>query len=283
MSGAYIIQDRHDDYVKWKYTENASEIINAPFDGLVFISEEKDKATIIRLLIDTMNYPKLILDNIEIFDFVESDYHLKNIKLWTNPQIDYGHLYYHLEELKRYILQSQKPFEYNWSYLDNGFRKKLNQLGLYVRPTKKILEYNPKKAEIQLSRVKKPKKTPNYLKYHHLAALASALRRVISDSTKIWISTSPVRRYNTKKSYSDEILIMADLCNIIFKKNSYRNFKVFKEAMAAWKETTDKKIFSENFIKWMDYESSLKPTKKTIDKWNVKLKPKAVFKISNAK
>jgi len=260
--------------ITWRYSDNPKEIIDAPIDDVIFLdpNDDKNHSGIRQKILDRTNIDPLFL----------------------KPKLDIYRGYEFEENTKTladYIKDTGCNFNYKNLISDPIYsdeKDRLNNAQLYIRPTKKLLEYNPilakRQYQIRHSLLKKKKIIPYGLALAHLQAVQYELQKVLRYNLDLDILYREGWKSSRRKSgISYFILILIDFYNMFFPKNSYRNFEKYKELIKIWKDTPKEKreLYPKEFIKWMNSEEKIKPRPTQTQRYDIIKKPKlSTFKIS---
>ena len=298
---AYIKQketnNQREDIIRYNLSDSEEEILNAPASDTIFVDSagesgfEQSKAELQRRYPltnpDVEKYPSLYEMHIR------SNYQYSMVTINLNPRLNislatYKYGYYlagqEFIDLVSYI-KDHKKISYNFRInIEN--KKRLNKNGIYVRPVKKILEYNPEAARKQIKTTKKTHtKIKNNVGYHDLQAAIYGLQRILMNNIRL-----EIKHYDyigkTKNNICKDIVFHADLCNIFLKEGIYRKEISFNVIKKQWKKLKrDQKMkYPKVFRSFMNKEIKIKLSEKPVQPYQIKAKQKAnVFKLSNYK
>ena len=288
---------------KWEYCDDPEKIISAPIDDTVFVKEGDDEAHSATLLtiVEKLGLNPIILDHIALFDVIFKISPGTNFYVNSDPSLILnGHSFAgYIPEFSNYIKATGIDYNYrDWNaHISFHNKAEFNKNGIYVRPVKKLLCYNPILAKRQSDIIKAAQKkrdkaakiAPAQITAWHFEAFYQILKRIFTYNLEFTIAFSMQRSYRTKVWYANKILELVDLCNLFFKKHAYRDFPQFKSLVKVWKTTTDinKQAYSKKFIEWVEKEASIKPRpkKNEVHVYNPVFKPKLLekFKASGLK
>lgn len=292
---AYILQppeENKDHIVTWLCSTEVDNILNAPIDDVIFVDEDDKNHNIARQkMIDRLNIDPHILKHKNIFNIFQRTYPHNYIIINTQPTlVTSGYIIRdNAMEFANYLRDSKKTINYDSSinYMPSDTKDKLNKVGIYIKPTKKLFEYNPVLAKRQYKlRHSKKKKSP--IKYDllcgDLESLKSEFERILSYNIDLTIKYREGSNSSRRKNgISYCILILIDFYNMFFQKNSYRNFETYKKIITLWKNTPEekRKLYPKEFIKWINAEAKIKLKPKKQEQYWIHKKPKlSIFKIS---
>lgn len=291
-----------DTSMRWEYTQDAETIVKAPINDVIFVNEDDNKNhdLVRQEILNRSNIDPVILKHQKIFKVFATEYAHRVFETSIDMELDLARGYDYESNTKvfaeyikdiGYSFKSRKIMQFVlWN---NSFKDLLNKANIYIRPIKKIFEYNPKLAKRQFKiridrRKRKPKTSKSNLAREVLQAFNGDLHRIFPHNIDVsirfrdgWDSS------RTKIGLSRSILVLIDFYNFFYQKNSYRNFGSYKTMITIWKNITDqqRQLYPKEFIQWMNTESKikLKPHPK-LQLYNIEKKPKLnIFKISKLK
>ena len=286
--------------IDWKYSEDIESVINAPINDVIFVAEndDEDHKNTRQKILDCCNIDPVFLKYQKLFDVFDTDYPRRRFLIETQPQLKITNGYDYKKNvtiLSQYIKEFEPSFKnrHIMPYIlsDQKLKNELNKNGIYIRPVKQMLEHNPVRAKHQLHIRNNRKKKPNiykiFLQRNDLQAFQSELWRIFSRNIELSIRyRDGLNSSLTKNGICRSILVLTDLYNILFQKNSYRSFESYKKLIIIWESTIEKKRkeYPEEFIKWITIEKTYKLKPKIIETYWTTKKPKLkVFKNSKIK
>jgi hypothetical protein len=272
----FTITEQDDDTALWQPVKDPQKILEA--ESVVFGEDEKEILNKITALYPTDNFPHLTqrvtlsYSNSYAHHRISGTSEYANrITVQLNPkiQIDPHHLHKdeYFQEFCQYIKENGPyNFDDNMYYpFTQLYKHRLNDYGIYVRPVKKILEYNPKLAKAQIqNKTQKKKKFKEKTTRDDLRQLTYDLENFLNTGNKILFR----RGYaidSTKKDLPGYILCLISLFQrIVIPSTGYRKLKSFQCIRNCWNPDD----FPENFNKFM--ETELKKRKPKVQDINPK-------------
>ena len=283
--------------VRWTYSEDAQEIINAPINDVIFVDENDDKhhKNTRQKILNRCNIDPLILKHQQIFKIFLIDYPLKQFHIETKPRLELHKGYdeeLNAKVFSEYIRDIDNSISYKGMFhyaVSNNEKDRYNNAGIYVRPIKKIFEYNPVMAKRQYDLRHSKKEIPAYsfMQRNDLQSFQSELQRMFRRNLEVQIIyRDGWQSGHTKRGISSSIVVLIDFYNLFFQKNSYRNLNSYKNLIKKWKTTSQQKReeYPKKFFQWVNTEEKIKLKPKQEQEYWTKKKPKLkIFKTSKLK
>jgi hypothetical protein len=155
---------------------------------------------------------------------------------------------------------------YGWPRFSNPSVKQiLNAHEIYVRSTKKILEYNPKLALKQRQRIKKSKPQEDFLRSNQIQRCIHSLEHLLVTQANLDIRR-PYRFSKTKFDFSSYLTLLVNIAQkAIIPSHGYRHIDSFQQLVSQWKVTSGyrRNAFPENFRQLMATELKGKKPRQT--------------------
>jgi hypothetical protein len=276
---AYTIKAQTEFTAIWIKIKNDQDILNA--DPIIFADDTEDaKAKIhnFHQLDDdfALKYPNLA----NRFQHAYSD----KIQINLTPDNNFStyQIFRSTQNFKEFVefIKEQKSYDYsNHPSEDKSqryiairfsqpyYKEKLNNQGIYVRPVKKILEYNPQLAAKQLKRSQNPKKriSKNQIPADRIWLLQNDLEYAICDKQRLVAINKTWKYDKTIKSTSTYCIVLIGIFEkILIPPRAYRKFRSFHEIRKKWPQISDKERdrYAANFKVFMDKEVKKKAARK---------------------
>jgi hypothetical protein len=252
MTCAYILKenDENDGCLNFHLTNNEDEILKTPVNDTIFVNENKNagyeqlKAELERrypIVDEIFNKYAILLE-----DRFSSTYSHSEVKFKINHKLEFNldstlsnpeKFAEYIKEYGVFELKNYSQFRYSYHARPISLKRNLNKYGIYVRPIRGTLEYNPKMAKKQadvLNGSKKLKKKYVDLNHYDLKGLKDSLKSILRQNLNLEISHTYESYHKKKINICRYIVLYADLCNLFLEQNIYRRLQNFELIKNNW-------------------------------------------------
>lgn len=261
----------YDKQIKTFWPHIDDNIINLHRDGSIYVQKKK---TDTQYYLDTQELRRIFEQKQTAEKFVEYIKKKKKVK------------FYNFRSRLRYA-QYSSSVQQNFP---EGIKAYLTSNGIYVRPVKETLEYDPKRALAQHKRLSFKKSDPDktvgrprvVLTKDKIREIAIKIYQTCKRSLPIYLYIDDFERgYHYKSGTSWQILAVIDFYTPFFGKTFYRKHHKFRELKTIWPKVPEweKKKLDKKFCEFMDKEVKIRNCKTMINKWEDKFEvKKGLFK-----
>ena len=277
MTQAYILKktEKDDGCLCFHLTQDEDEILKTPVSDTFFVDNDR-KIAYEQLKTELeQRYPIVdeIVKNYAVLfsDRFNSNYSYSEIKFKLNSkaELDISCVLSSPEKFADYIreygifeLKNHSQFRYSYHARPIKLKQELNKYGIYVRPIRGTLEYNPKMAQKQagiLDGTQKRKKKNIDLDHYDLKNLKDSLKIILRQNSNFEINYSYETDYKRKVTICRYIVLYIDLCNLFLKPDIYRYLENFQKIRNCWIKMRQKQKmqYPKTFRSFMNKEAKI--------------------------